>query len=83
MYWLAAPSHPFLASLRRCKARRVVAVVGMGHVRGIQKHWNDNINMRELVTVPNQPSLLAWAFKRVLLLLCLVAGPLYIWRRFF
>ncbi len=38
--------------LRNVGVRRVVAVVGMGHVQGILSYWNEEINIKELLSTP-------------------------------
>jgi len=47
----------------------VVAVVGIGHVPGIVKHWNDSIDVTDLLSIP-QPTwsslMVKAAFKGVL-----------------
>jgi pheromone shutdown protein TraB len=44
-----------VASLRNVARRHssVVAVVGLGHLSGIQKHWKEDINVEELMTIPS------------------------------
>ncbi len=37
--------------LKHCPGRKIVAVVGMGHVRGMQKYWNDQIDIKSLLQV--------------------------------
>jgi len=40
------------SSLMNCPGETVVGVVGLGHLKGIVEHWNDDIDRRELLTVP-------------------------------
>ncbi|XP_069085733.1 traB domain-containing protein [Pleurodeles waltl] len=41
---------------RECVPSVVVGVVGMGHVPGIEKHWSEELNIQEIMSVP-PPSL--------------------------
>lgn len=38
--------------IRSAPGDKIVAVVGAGHVPGIQKHWQDDINIHSLETLP-------------------------------
>ncbi|KAK9399525.1 traB domain-containing protein [Crotalus adamanteus] len=40
------------AEPRRCVPSVVVGVVGMGHVPGIEKNWNTDLNIQEIMSVP-------------------------------
>nr|XP_028601768.1 traB domain-containing protein isoform X1 [Podarcis muralis]XP_028601769.1 traB domain-containing protein isoform X1 [Podarcis muralis] len=40
------------AEPRRCVPSIVVGVVGMGHVPGIEKNWNTDLNIQEIMSVP-------------------------------
>eukprot|EP01136_Pigoraptor_vietnamica_P011546 Opistho-1_new@50512 len=57
----------FLAHTVRSIGRRVVAVVGMGHVEGIVRNWDQDIDIGELLqpasAAPPQPSLLYRVFR--------------------
>eukprot|EP00301_Raphidiophrys_heterophryoidea_P001416 c10684_g1_i2.p1 GENE.c10684_g1_i2~~c10684_g1_i2.p1 ORF type:complete len:145 (-),score=28.20 c10684_g1_i2:46-480(-) len=43
-----------VCSLRSLKAKRIVGVVGAGHVEGIVRHWDTEIDVQALVTVPKK-----------------------------
>ena len=38
--------------IRSAPGDRIVAVVGAGHARGIQKYWNDQIDLEKLTEIP-------------------------------
>ncbi|XP_006122688.1 traB domain-containing protein [Pelodiscus sinensis] len=40
------------AEPRKCIPSVVVGVVGMGHVPGIEKNWNTDLNIQEIMSVP-------------------------------
>jgi len=54
-------------TLKMCPGRKIVAVVGMGHVRGIQKYWKEQIDIKSLLTTPQSDSWLWWSVKKLLL----------------
>lgn len=60
-----------VASLRNVARRHssVVAVVGLGHLSGIQKHWKEDINVEELMTIPfaNTTKSRRWFWSKVAL----------------
>ncbi len=39
--------------IKTAPGEKIVAVVGAGHVPGIKKHWNDEIDMASLETIPS------------------------------
>lgn len=41
--------HLFLAEPRKYIPAVVVGVVGMGHVPGIEKNWNSDLNIQEIM----------------------------------
>jgi len=43
------------ATLRLCPGPRVVGVVGLGHVEGIKKNWNNQIDIKALEEVKYEP----------------------------
>lgn len=63
--------------IRQAPGKKLLAVVGAGHVPGMMKHWNDTtIDMNELDRLPNPSpwtTLLKWAIPLVVIVL-LVAG---------
>ncbi|XP_071659496.1 traB domain-containing protein isoform X2 [Patagioenas fasciata] len=50
---------------RKCIPAVVVGVVGMGHVPGIEKNWNSDLNIQEIMSVP-PPSASSKIFKFVI-----------------
>ncbi len=40
------------AKIRNAPGKKIVAVVGAGHVQGIKKYWNTDINIQELERLP-------------------------------
>lgn len=44
-----------------CRWTRVVAVVGAGHLPGMRAHWDTDIDLEDICTVPeNMPSRIKW-----------------------
>jgi pheromone shutdown protein TraB len=48
--------------LQNCQSKKMVAVVGAGHVPGMLRHWNDDIDLESLEELP-QPGLISKFFK--------------------
>jgi pheromone shutdown-related protein TraB len=61
--------------IRQAPGKKIVAVVGAGHVPGIKKHWSMPIDLKTLETIP--PKQKAWAFFKWFLPLCIVALLIY------
>jgi pheromone shutdown-related protein TraB len=62
--------------IRTAPGKDIVAVVGAGHVPGIQKHWHDDIDMESLEKVPPRRKLfriLKWAIPALIIGL-IIAG---------
>jgi len=38
--------------LKKCPGNKIVAVVGLGHVEGIKKYWNDEIDIIPILKIP-------------------------------
>eukprot|EP00698_Gefionella_okellyi_P001052 TRINITY_DN10929_c0_g1_i1.p1 TRINITY_DN10929_c0_g1~~TRINITY_DN10929_c0_g1_i1.p1 ORF type:complete len:329 (+),score=57.86 TRINITY_DN10929_c0_g1_i1:1167-2153(+) len=61
-----------------CRGSTIVGVVGLGHLAGIQKHWEEPINVEALMQVPIGRSKVAtaitWGVKGVLVYLLFTAG---------
>jgi len=67
-------------TLKNCRSRRVVGVVGVGHVSGMKKYWNDNtLRLEELMKVPPKSTVLPllWRFTKLSLLICIAGSTLY------
>ncbi len=64
------------AKIRTAPGKRIVAVVGAGHVPGIQKHWNEPIDVAALEVLPPRGKLvgiLKWGIPAVVIGL-IIAG---------
>jgi len=48
------------AKLRTAPGKRIVAVVGAGHVPGIQKHWSDPVDIAALEVLPPKGKLMGF-----------------------
>lgn len=62
--------------IRTAPGRRIVAVVGAGHVRGVQMHWREHVDMEALEEMPPKGRLfnvLKWAIPAAIVGL-IVAG---------
>jgi len=69
----------FLAyGLRRCPGNVIVGVVGMGHCAGIVRHWEDDIDINALLTVPPPVSWRGFVVKTLLLLFPCLLGLVYL-----
>ncbi|EFA85985.1 hypothetical protein PPL_01218 [Heterostelium album PN500] len=72
------------ARLRLCPGKKIVAVVGKGHVNGIIREWNNyQINLHELesphvIRKEPQPSNSLWIAKWATLILIPIASALYL-----
>ncbi|MDY6951120.1 MAG: TraB/GumN family protein [Thermodesulfobacteriota bacterium] len=56
--------------IRTAPGKRIVAVVGAGHVPGIQRHWEETVDMELLEQIPPRGklfSLLKWAIPALIL----------------
>jgi pheromone shutdown-related protein TraB len=65
--------------IRTAPGDKIVAVVGAGHVPGIQKHWQSDININELETLPPKSKtvdILKWLIPAVIVGL-FIAGFFY------
>jgi pheromone shutdown protein TraB len=50
-------------ALRSCPGRRIVAVVGLGHVAGMQRVWEEDIDMKAISEVPPRRSWRSWLLR--------------------
>ncbi len=62
----------------------VVGVMGIGHLRGIEANWNQNIRVVDLLSVPrpSRTSRLVWFGAKVSIVGLVAAGVVYVARRF-
>lgn len=58
-------------SIFTCPGKDIVAIVGAGHVPGIQKHWGEDIDLASLQKIPG-PSFFSKSFKWLFPLLILI-----------
>ncbi|WDE95627.1 TraB/GumN family protein [Lentisphaera profundi] len=59
--------------LQQCDAKKMVAVVGAGHVPGMLRHWNDEIDLASLEEMP-QPGMMSKFFKYAFPALLVIGG---------
>ena len=63
-------------SLRDCPGRIVVGVVGLGHLSGIEEHWEEEINRESLLLLPQPVAnsriarLFGWGLLSTLAVVC-------------
>jgi len=50
-------------ALRSCPGRRIVAVVGLGHVAGMQRVWEEDIDMKTISQIPPRRSWKSWMLR--------------------
>jgi pheromone shutdown-related protein TraB len=65
--------------IREAPGKKIVAVVGAGHVPGIKRHWMEDVNLGDLESLPEKSRLIGffkWAIPLCILAL-LVAGFFY------
>ncbi len=65
--------------IRNCPGKNVVAVVGAGHVQGIKKYWNTEINIQALEQLPpkkKMTGILKWLIPATIMAM-FVAGFFY------
>jgi pheromone shutdown-related protein TraB len=65
--------------IRTAPGNRIVAVVGAGHIPGIQKHWQNDVNIQKLETLPPKSktvAILKWLIPAAIIGLFL-AGFIY------
>ena len=44
-----------------CRHTKIVAVVGAGHLPGMREHWDDPIDVEEIMRIPEKmPSKVQW-----------------------
>jgi len=71
-------------TIKQCKTRRVVGVVGVGHISGIKKYWEDNtITTQELMRLPPKSNMFStiWRITKLTMLIGAVGLLVYtIWR---
>lgn len=61
--------------IRKAPGKRVVAIVGAGHVPGIQNHIREDVDIAPLMEVPPKsivPGVLKWAIPMLILLLLMI-----------
>jgi pheromone shutdown-related protein TraB len=60
------------AKIRSSPGKKIVAAVGAGHVPGIKKYWNDDIDLKALESIPPKgrgTNLLKWIIPTAILIL--------------
>jgi len=72
------------SQLRSLQAKKIVAVVGKGHVKGIAEQWsNYDIDLAELANItPPKPTLLALMLKRAVTGVTLAGISWFLYKRF-
>lgn len=58
------------AKIRTAPGKKIVAVVGAGHVPGIQRHWQETVDMADLETLPPKKkttSLFKWLIPLIII----------------